>query len=110
MDVPPDITMEGLEQRVRDVYENKFRRAYQDLQDSLHGFGIHYLIGGGIATLAFSDVSTWFNDLLSGLPGLINLLWVPVRCSFIKGIKPLKRTRKLKECIRCRISSPSKGS
>lgn len=96
MDVPPDITMEGLEQRVRDVYENKFRRAYQDLQDSLHGFGIHYLIGGGVATLAFSDVSTWFNDLLSGLPGPYQFALGAGAMLAYKGYKTVKENKEIK--------------
>ena len=66
MDIPPVITIEGLEQKVQDIYNNKFVRDSRNLQHALQGFGIHFLIGG-VATLAFSDVSTCFNEVLSNL-------------------------------------------
>lgn len=74
MDVPPDITMEGLEQRVKDIYNNKFMLDYKNLQDALHGSGIRYLIGGGVATLAFSDISTSFHEILSNLSHPIQII------------------------------------
>lgn len=72
MELPPDITIEGLEQMARDIYETKFLGAYRDLQVSLNGFGIHFLVGG-MGTIAFSDVSTCFNDFLKGLEHPVQL-------------------------------------
>jgi hypothetical protein len=72
MELPPDITIEGLEQMARDIYETKFLGAYRDLQASLNGFGIHFLVGG-MGTIAFSDVSTCFNDFLKGLEHPVQL-------------------------------------
>lgn len=66
MDLPPDITIEGLGRKAKEIYENKFLLAYQDLQKSLKGAGIKYLFGGA-AALMFSDVSSTFNELLSSL-------------------------------------------
>lgn len=66
MDIPEDITIEGLEQMSKYIYENRFLVAYQDLQKSLKGSGIHYILAG-VGGLMFSDVSTTFNDFLKGL-------------------------------------------
>lgn len=68
MELPPDITIEGLQQMAKDIYENKFSTSYLELQKSLKGFGISFLLGGA-GTLAFSGISTIFNQLLSGLSG-----------------------------------------
>lgn len=68
MEIPPDITVEGLEQKVKDIYENDFLLEYRNLQNALKGSGIRFLVGGA-ATLAFSDVSTSFlNEVLSDIP------------------------------------------
>jgi hypothetical protein len=56
----------------RDIYETKFLGAYRDLQVSLNGFGIHFLVGG-MGTIVFSDVSTCFNDFLKGLEHPVQL-------------------------------------
>lgn len=66
MNIPPDITIEGLEQMAMDIYKNSFLVAYQDLQSSLKGFGIKFLVGGASA-LIFTDVSSTMNELLSNL-------------------------------------------
>lgn len=66
MDVPPDITIEGLEQKVRDIYENKFLPEYNNLKSALQGFGIDFLLGGA-SVLAFTDISSSFKELLSNL-------------------------------------------
>lgn len=66
MDIPEDITIEGLEQMSKYIYENRFLVAYQDLQKSLKGSGIHYILAG-VGGLMFSDVSTTFNVFLKGL-------------------------------------------
>lgn len=66
MNIPPDITIEGLEQMAMDIYKNSFLVAYQDLQSSLKGFGIKFLVGGAGA-LIFTDVSSTMNELLSNL-------------------------------------------
>ena len=72
MDIPEDITLEGLEQMARDIYQNKFLGAYQDLQNSLKGSGIRFVIAGA-GGLMFSDVSTTFNELLKGLDAPVRM-------------------------------------
>lgn len=72
MDIPEDITMDGLEQMARDIYLNKFLGAYQDLQDSLKGSGIRFILAGA-GGLIFSDVSTTFNEVLKGLDAPIRM-------------------------------------
>lgn len=72
MNLPPDITMEGIEQMARYIYVNKVMTAYQDLKDSLRGAGIHFTIGG-LAAFAFTEISTCFNELLNGFAAPVRL-------------------------------------
>lgn len=95
MDLPPDITIEGLEQRARDIYETKFLGAYRDLQESLNGFGIHFLVGG-MGTIAFSDVSTSFSQLLNGLNHPVQLTIGAGALLAYKGYKTVKENREIK--------------
>jgi hypothetical protein len=95
MELPPDITIEGLEQRARDIYETKFLGAYRDLQESLNGFGIHFLVGG-MGTIAFSDVSTCFNELLNGLEHPVQLTIGAGALLAYKGYKTVCENRDIK--------------
>lgn len=95
MEVPPDITIEGLEQKVKDIYQNKFLLDYKNLQDALQGFGIHFLIGG-TATLAFSDISTCFNDAIAGLPHPTQLMIGAGALFAYKGYQTVKENQEAK--------------
>ena len=95
MELPPDITIEGLEQRARDVYETKFLGAYRDLQESLHGFGIHFLVGG-MGAIAFSDVSTCFNELLNRLGHPVQFVIGAGALLAYKGYKTVRGNREIK--------------
>jgi hypothetical protein len=65
-ELPPDITMEGLEQTVQDIYESKFLWAYDNLKRSLVRSRIKYVIGG-VAALSFTNISTNLSEILSSL-------------------------------------------
>lgn len=95
MELPPDITIEGVEQRARDIYETKFLGAYRELQESLNGFGIHFLVGG-MGTIAFSDVSTCFNEFLNGLQHPVQLTIGAGALLAYKGYKTVRENRKIK--------------
>lgn len=95
MEIPPDITIEGLGQIARDIYETKFIGAYRDLQKSLNGFGIHFLVGG-MGTIAFSDVSTCFNELLNGLDHPVQLTIGAGALLAYKGYKTVKENHEIK--------------
>ena len=95
MDIPEDITIEGLEQKAKDIYENKFLLAYQDLQNSLKGSGIRYLIAGA-GGLVFSDVSTTFNELLKGLDAPIRMAFGACAVLVVSGYKTYKDNQNLK--------------
>ncbi len=95
MELPPDITLEGLEQKVRDIYETRVLGAYRDLQESLNGFGIHFLVGG-LGTIAFSDVSTCFNELLNGLEHPIQFTIGAGALLAYKGYKTVRENRDIK--------------
>jgi hypothetical protein len=95
MDLPPDITIEGIEQRAKDIYENRFLGAYHDLQQSLNGFGIHFIVGG-VGTLAFSEVSTSFNELLNSFDHPVNLVLGAGALLAYKGYKTIRENQELK--------------
>ena len=95
MELPPDITIEGLEQRARDIYETKFLGAYRDLQESLKGFGIHFLVGG-MGTIAFSDVSTCFSKLLNGLEDPVQLTIGAGALLAYKGYHTIRENHEIK--------------
>ena len=95
MELPPDITIEGLEQRARDIYETKFLGAYRDLQESLNGFGIHFLVGG-MGTIAFSEVSTCFNEFLKGLESPVKLAIGAGALLAYKGYKLVRENCEIK--------------
>lgn len=100
MELPPDITMEGLEEMARWIYENKVKAAYQDLKDSLKGAGIHFTIGGA-AAFAFTEVSAYFNELLSILSTPVKMaIGVGAALSYqgyqtIKDAKDVKRKHQM---------------
>lgn len=100
MELPPDITMEGLEEMARWNYENKVKAAYQDLKDSLKGAGIHFTIGGA-AAFAFTEVSAYFNELLSILSTPVKMaIGVGAALSYqgyqtIKDAKDVKRRHQM---------------
>lgn len=100
MDLPPDITMDGLEEMARWIYENKVMVAYQDLKDSLKGAGIHFTIGGA-AAFAFTEVSAYFNELLSILSTPVKMaIGVGAALSYqgyqtIKDAKDVKRRHQM---------------
>lgn len=64
--IPPDISEEGLGLYMRDIYENRFLRAYNDLKSSLHGSRIGFV--ESIGALAFTDISTTAMETLVALP------------------------------------------
>lgn len=66
LNIPPDISEEGLGQYVRDIYENRFLGAYNDLKVSLHGAKIGFI--ESIGALAFTDVSTRAIEAFAVLP------------------------------------------
>lgn len=96
MDLPPDITIEGLEQRVKDIYKGKVITAYKDLQDSLHSFGIRHIVIGSAATLAFTNISTTFSGLLSGLCTSLQIAIGSGAMLAYKGFKAISDNREIR--------------
>lgn len=100
MDLPSDITLEGIEQMARYIYENKVMTAYQDLKDSLKGAGIHFTMGG-VAAIVFTDISTSFNELLKGSAEPVRLaigagaILAYKGYQTVKDIQGLKRNNKM---------------
>jgi len=66
MELPPDITVEGIEQRARDIYNHKVLFAHRELQKSLKGAGIKFIVDSA-ATIAVTNFSTVFNDALENM-------------------------------------------
>lgn len=64
--IPPDISEEGLENYMRDIYENRFLVAYNDLKASLKGSRIGFI--ESIGALAFTDISTSAIEAFVALP------------------------------------------
>ena len=66
LNIPPDISEDGLRRYMRDIYENRFLGAYNDLKASLQGSRIGFVesIGG----LAFTDISTNVMEAFTALP------------------------------------------
>ena len=100
MDLPPDITIEGLEQRVKDIYKGKVITAYKDLQDSLHSFGIRHIVAGSAVTLAFTDISTTFSGLLSGLSIPLQIAIGAGAMLAYKGFKTVSDNREIRRMER----------
>lgn len=66
LNIPPDISEEGLSRYMRDIYENRFLVAYNDLKTSLHGSRIGFIESMG--ALAFTDISTTAMETFVALP------------------------------------------
>ena len=65
------------------------------MQESLNGFGIHFLVGG-MGTIAFSDVSTCFNELLNGLDHPVQLTIGAGALLAYKGYKTVSENRDIR--------------
>ena len=101
MSIPEDITFEGLEQRVRDIYNNTFLPAYNDLKNALRSFRIDF-VTGGLVSLMSSNLSECFNDLLSKLSDKYKIIiGAGALLSFV-GYDTIRRRQELK-----RVSSMS---
>lgn len=72
MDIPEDITIEGIEQKAIEIYQNRFLVAYQELQNSLKGSGIRFVLAGA-GGLMYSDVSNTFNEIMKGLDAPVKM-------------------------------------
>lgn len=66
VNIPPDISEEGLKQYMREIYENRFLGAYNDLKASLRGSRIGFI--ESIGALAFTDISTTTIETFVSLP------------------------------------------
>ena len=66
LNIPSDITPEGLEQYIKDVYNIKFLGAYNELKASLSGSKIGYV--ESVGALAFTDISTNTIEAFVSLP------------------------------------------
>ena len=66
MELPPDISYDGLVQRASDIYNNQILSSYRKLQNSLRRSRIDFLVGG-LAAIAFTNVSTCFSEIISNL-------------------------------------------
>lgn len=66
VNIPSDISEEGLEQYIREIYENRFVGAYNDLKASLRGSRIGFI--ESIGALAFTDISTTAMEAFIALP------------------------------------------
>lgn len=72
MEIPPDISFNGLEQRARDIYNNRLLHSYRELRHSLRRSRINFLMGG-LGAIAFTNVSTCFSDIISHLQHPVQL-------------------------------------
>lgn len=66
MNIPPDVSVEGLGQYMQEIYQNRFLRAYDDLKASLRGSKIDFI--ESIGALALTDISTTAMESFIALP------------------------------------------
>lgn len=66
LNIPPDISAEGLESYMKDIYTNRFLGAYNDLKASLRGSRIGFF--ESIGALVFTDISTTAMETLISFP------------------------------------------
>lgn len=95
MDVPDDITFEGLERKVRDIYNNTFMPAYNDLKNALRGLKIDF-IAGGFVSLMSSSFSECFNKLLSQLSENYKIIVGAGAMLSYVGYETIRHKRKLR--------------